>query len=105
MKVQSDIENKLTGGFTPSFLAVTNESYMHSVPANSETHFKVVIVSDTFTGKRSVRRHQMVYDILKQELSQGVHALALHTFTPEEWQLASVVPDSPNCLSVVHKSN
>jgi len=26
-----------------------------------------------------------------------VHALALHTFTPEEWAASGQVPDSPDC--------
>jgi BolA protein len=98
MKVQAEIERKLNSELAPSFLEVANESHMHSVPPNSETHFKVVIVTDAFSGKRSVQCHQLVYGVLKQELSEGVHALALHTFTPEQWQATSSAPDSPNCM-------
>lgn len=32
----------------PSYLEVINESYMHNVPKGSETHFKVIVVADTF---------------------------------------------------------
>ena len=72
---------------------------MHSVPPNSETHFKVVLVSPEFVGKRPVARHQMVYRLLADELAAGVHALALHTYTADEWQLrAEQVPASPECL-------
>jgi len=98
MKIQAEIEHKLNSELAPSFLDVTNESHMHSVPPNSETHFKVVIAADAFSGKRSVQCHQLVYGVLKQELSEGVHALALHTFTPEEWKTESSTPDSPNCI-------
>ena len=96
MTVQAQIETKLTAAFAPGHLAVVNESYMHSVPPGSESHFKVTLVSDAFEGLRSVKRHQQVYKVLAEELAGEVHALALHTYTPAEWQGQS--PDSPNCL-------
>ena len=39
------LKEKLRLGLTPDLLDVTNESHMHSVPPDSETHFKVVAVS------------------------------------------------------------
>ncbi|MCR9103986.1 MAG: BolA family transcriptional regulator [Gammaproteobacteria bacterium] len=97
--VQQQIEQHLQQAFSPSVLEVNNESHMHSVPENSETHFRVVLVSDAFAGKRSVARHQAVYAVLKDELQGPVHALALHTYTPDEWQArAQAAPDSPDCL-------
>lgn len=41
---------KLQNRFSPKVLRLINESYMHNVPEGSETHFKVVIVSDEFDG-------------------------------------------------------
>ena len=52
--VQARIEQKLQSAFVPAMLQVVNESHMHSVPPGSETHFKVVVVSDRFAGKRPV---------------------------------------------------
>lgn len=99
MKVQQTIEEKLVQGLAPGFLSVENESHMHSVPPNSETHFKVVAVSDAFEGKRKVARHQQIYALLKEELDGPVHALALHTYTETEWQeTQQQAPDSPNCM-------
>ncbi len=97
MIVKQTIERKLAEALAPQFLDVLNESHMHSVPPNSETHFKVIVVSDIFSGVRAVQRHQRIYQLLADELKSGVHALALHTYTPDEWQQASV-PDSPNCM-------
>ncbi|KRP22380.1 MAG: hypothetical protein ABS22_08865 [SAR92 bacterium BACL16 MAG-120322-bin99] len=78
---------------------VTNESHMHSVPAGSESHFKVVLVSDSFAGKRLVQRHQLIYGLLAEQLAGPVHALALHTYTSEEWaEKNGNAPTSPNCL-------
>ncbi len=83
----------------PVYLEVVNESHMHSVPANSETHFKVVVVSTQFVGKRSVARHQMIYACLSEELEGPVHALALHTYTEQEWAEHNAgAPGSPQCL-------
>jgi stress-induced morphogen len=96
--VENRIYSKLTASFQPIFLQVLNESHMHSVPANSETHFKVVMSSEYFVGKRQVQRHQAIYACLAEELKAGVHALALHTFSPEEWVLSAKVPESPACL-------
>lgn len=98
MIVQTEIENMLTSEFRPELLDVANESHMHSVPANSETHFKVVIVSAGFEGKRKVARHQQVYAALAEQLAGPVHALALHTYTPAEWaQRQQLSPTSPDC--------
>ncbi len=96
--VENRIVVKLLESFNPAHLEVLNESYMHSVPPGSETHFKVILVADTFAGKRQVQRHQAIYTCLADELKNGVHALALHTFSPEEWQATRIVPDSPQCL-------
>ena len=94
MAMKNTIEEKLSA-LIPIHLRVENESHMHSVPEHSETHFKVELVSDSFQDLRPVKRHQMVYQLLANELDGGVHALALHLYTPEEWQGKS--PDSPLC--------
>jgi len=96
--IENSIIAKLSEAFDPAHLSVLNESYMHAVPAGSETHFKVVLATDAFVGKRQVQRHQAVYACLADELKNGVHALALHTFSPDEWQASAAVPASPQCL-------
>ena len=86
MTVQSGIEHKIQGALRPVFLQVANESHMHNVPAGSESHFKVTVVSAEFDGKLPLARHRVLNQLLKEELEGPVHALSLHTFTPEEWQ-------------------
>lgn len=98
MKIQSAIEAKLEQSFSPEHLEVVNESHMHSVPPGSESHFKVVLVCEGFDGVRQVQRHQQVYKVLSDEMDGEVHALALHTFSPLEWQKAGLAPESPQCL-------
>lgn len=99
MTVQQTIETKINDALTPSHLMVVNESHMHNVPPGSESHFKLVIVTDTFAGVPRVRRHQTVNGILKEELAGPVHALSMETLTREEWELkGGVVRQSPDCL-------
>jgi BolA protein len=88
----------LTQLLNPVVLDVVNESSQHNVPPDSETHFKVVIVSEQFVGRRKVARHQQVYGAVSEQLAGPVHALALHTYTPEEWQVQGNSPQSPNCM-------
>lgn len=78
----------------PQHLEVLDESHMHS--RGLETHYKAVIVSEEFTGLNAVKRHQKVYASLGELMGQ-VHALALHTYTPDEWSQQVVAPASPTC--------
>lgn len=85
MSVQQSIETKIATALAPSHLEVVNESHMHSVPPGSESHFRVVVVSERFEGQPLVRRHQTVNKILERELEQGLHALSMQTMTGAEW--------------------
>lgn len=99
MTVQQTIEGKIREALTPSHLQVINESHMHSVPPGSESHFKLVVVADSFAGVPRVRRHQTVNGILRDELAGPVHALSMETLTPAEWQArGGAVRASPACL-------
>ncbi|GLS82770.1 BolA family transcriptional regulator [Paraferrimonas haliotis] len=96
--MQQTIENKLNQAFSPSHLQVINESHMHRSSADGHSHFKAIIVSDHFEGKRLLARHREVNAVLADELATSLHALALHTYTSEEWlKLAQQAPRSPSC--------
>ena len=95
--MQNTIEQKLASEFKAEFLQVENESHMHNVAPGSESHFKVTIVSNSFTDQMLIKRHRMINKVLQQEMQQ-IHALALHTLTPDEWQSRDGgVADSPHC--------
>jgi acid stress-induced BolA-like protein IbaG/YrbA len=49
-------------------------------------HFNAVIVSDAFSGKRLVQRHQLVYAALGDRMKAEIHALSMKTLTPEEFK-------------------
>ena len=97
MSVQDTIQAKLSAALQPSMLEVANESHMHGGPA-TESHFNITAVSATFTDLSLVRRHQAVYKLLHLELAGGVHALAMHLYTEQEWeQRQGSSPTSPDC--------
>lgn len=96
--MKSRIESRLRS-LQPQFLEVLNESHRHNVPAGSESHFKVTIVSAVFDDKPLVARHRLVNATLTDEIIHSIHALALHTFTPIEWQERhDAARTSPPCL-------
>lgn len=97
MSLQERIETKLQSSLEPSHLEVINESHQHNVPKGSETHFKVVIVSTRFEGVAAVKRHQLVYGALAEEMRSGVHALAITSRSPAEWAASPEANASPAC--------
>jgi stress-induced morphogen len=49
-------------------------------------HFEATVVSPSFEGKTRVEQHQIVYAALGDLMTGPIHALALKTFTPAQWQ-------------------
>jgi len=96
--IQKTIEQKLQQAFSPEHLQLINESYKHSVPEGSESHFKLVLVSQEFDGLRLIQRQQRVYKILAEEMAGSVHALTMNTLTPSEWQENPTITPSPDCM-------
>ncbi len=95
--IEQSIRNKVEQEWEIEKLILLNESHMHAGPA-ANSHFNLTLVSEVFAGKRPVARHQMLYKLLAEELAGEIHALALHLFTPEEWQQAGNMSEaSPNC--------
>jgi BolA protein len=86
--VQTTLRSKLETALTPHRLDIVDESERHAGHAGArpegETHFKIEIVADAFTGKSRIERQRLVYGILAAELKERVHALRLTTRTPEE---------------------
>ncbi len=98
MNRKQRIEEKLKEELSPMHLDVVDETYMHSVPPGSESHFKLLVVSETFAGTPLIDRHRQLNQILGQEFESGLHALTMHTWTPEEWHARGGAPESPPCM-------
>jgi BolA protein len=95
MNVADRITDKVSQDLHPELLQLENESHMHAGP-RTDSHFKLVVVATAFEGLNKVKRHQRLYQLLADELQGPVHALALHLYTPSEWE-QSTVPASPLC--------
>ncbi|CAD5123829.1 DgyrCDS12137 [Dimorphilus gyrociliatus] len=86
--IQIIMEKKLKDFFLPSHLEVINESYMHNVPKGSESHFKVVVVSE-----------KLVHEAIDEEIKDAIHALTIVAKTPNQWESSGQKVDpSPRCL-------
>lgn len=82
------IERKLTAVLKPISMEIKDDSKRHAGHSGhdprGETHFIVRVVSEAFEGLSSVKRHQLVYGALQEELKERVHALNIVTLTPSE---------------------
>ncbi|KAJ3055702.1 hypothetical protein HK097_009669 [Rhizophlyctis rosea] len=90
--VYTSIQEKLSAALEPTQLEIVDDSAKHAGHAamkglaKGETHFRVVVVSNAFEGKPQIKRHQLIYQILDEELKAQVHALSLTTKTPAEFE-------------------
>jgi len=103
MSLETLLCNSLTETLNPSVLDLENESHSHNVPKNSETHFRLVIVSQNFDGLSRVQRHQLVYKAADEALKKGIHALAMQCFTELEWAKDPECLSSPPCKGGMKK--
>lgn len=54
--------------------------------SNGETHFDLLIVSESFEGKKLIERHRMVNEVVSEEFKNGLHALSIKAKTPSEYE-------------------
>ena len=99
MSACKSIESKLKTSLEPSHLEVIDESYLHNVEPGRESHVRIVAISESFEGLNLVKRHQLIYSQIQEEISGPIHAISLHTFTEEEWKEKNQQAEpSPDCL-------
>ena len=96
--IENQIMEIINDKLSPSVLNIINESFMHNVPTGSESHFKLIIVSEVFKDLTNVKRHQLIYRTLN-EIMDEIHALSIHAFDEKEYNANPVVIDSPNCAN------
>jgi len=88
MSLHTRMREKLMTTLNPTRLDVVNESHLHAghggSPGTDESHFSLLIVSGDFSGKSRIERHRIVNDLLRDELRDGVHALAIKALAPGE---------------------
>jgi BolA protein len=96
MIIYETILQRLNESFTTEHLFLENESFKHNVPPNSESHFKLVIVSSNFNNMPKVQRHQDIYSALSDVMNK-IHALSIQAFTLDEYEKNPVILESPDC--------
>lgn len=88
MNVQDQIQQKLAV-LAPESLEILDESGAHVGHEGAKGgggHYRIVVVSQQFTGKPAQLRHRMVYDALGTLMKKEIHALAIKAFAPDEVQ-------------------
>ncbi len=112
--IAQQLQEILSQTFHPiSHIEVINESSGHSVPKNSETHFRVIVVSDKFHQMLPIQRHRAVYSSVNSLMRPSdanpsspdyfhrIHALAIVAKTPTEFERVTnkeSLTQSPKCL-------
>ena len=98
------IEDQLVQSIELEHLEVVDESHNHSVPDGAQSHFKVVAVANSFAQTTRISRHRQINNLLQAEFDSGMHALAIHAYSPAEWeQRFGSAPMSPPCATVEGK--
>jgi stress-induced morphogen len=67
-----EIKEKIESGLPGSNVEIQD-------PYNDGVHIKAIVVYTGFEGKSMIQQHRMVYDTLREELKEEVHALGLET--------------------------
>lgn len=99
MTIEKQIVLKIKSELDPIHFEIENESHKHA-HGGAETHFKLLIVSDKFSDMNRLARQRYIYELLKVEMSLGIHALAQRMLTKKEWEEAQDTFDTPNCKKV-----
>lgn len=91
--VRDSMHAKIKTALSPSELDIIDESSQHAghaamrhghAGAGGETHFRILVTSSDFEGLNTMKRHRLIYQLLKDELAGSVHALSLVTRAPSE---------------------
>jgi len=82
MSMEETIRRKLTESLAPTRLEVVNESHLHAGHAgddgSGESHFRVLVVSRRFAGLSRVAAQRVIYEVLAEEMKNGIHALSIN---------------------------
>ena len=96
MSERSDeLERILRERLEASHVEVLDESHLHAGHAGAREgggHFRALIVSPRFEGLNRVQAQRVVYEALADEMKTSIHALALRTMTPAQWETRGASP-------------
>jgi BolA protein len=87
VNVAAQIRSRLAA-LDPLSLDLLDESAQHAGHAGAQpggqTHWRLSIVSQRFSGQNVVARHRMIYQALGELMQNPIHALAITARSPEE---------------------
>ena len=95
--IESTINKIINESYNPLYIELVNESFMHNVPKGSESHFKLVVVSNIFKNMTLIQRHKHIYSSLKTTMN-NIHALSINAFDIDEFKLNPTQSKSPDCI-------
>ncbi len=84
----AEIQARLEAELSPESLQVDDESHLHIGHEGAKSglgHFRVLIVSEQFTGLSPIKRHRLVYRIMGELMQTDIHALTIEAFTSDEF--------------------
>jgi BolA protein len=86
------IRQVLTARLEPVELQIRDDSAQHAghPGARAGGHFSVMVVSDRFTGRTRMQRHQLVYEAVSELLRTDIHALSIQARTPQEQNRSTI---------------
>jgi BolA protein len=81
------IRQRLEATFDPLELEIVDESHRHAGHVGAQDgrgHFHVRLVSATFSGKRQIERHKLIYAALGSLMQTDIHALSVAAQSPDD---------------------
>ncbi|NSM56583.1 BolA family transcriptional regulator [Wolbachia endosymbiont of Atemnus politus] len=89
MDIIKTIEEKIRSSIDVIDIDIIDESIKHAdhyfaAYSTLLSHIKLILVSNSFIGMSALKRHKLIYELLKSEIEQ-VHAISLHLYTQSEY--------------------
>ncbi|MEK9720019.1 MAG: BolA family protein [Quisquiliibacterium sp.] len=82
-----ELRDRLLAAFPGAQINLRDDSDLHAGHAGASGgagHFSVRIVSSRFERLRTVARHRLVYDSVREWIPDRIHALSIEARCPEE---------------------
>ena len=88
MNIEETILNHLNKLINVAHIDIKDSTgkHVHHNKFDGCLHLSANIVSDDFTSKTLLERHQIVYKALDAMIKNEIHAFSMKTYTQDEWK-------------------
>ena len=79
-KFFEEIKSKINNKFYPEKLELIDNSYLHTTHKSfdpKKIHLKIIIKSDQLKKMNKIDAHKAIHSVLKEEMSNKIHALEI----------------------------